>query len=80
LSDVGLLASLYIYGFIYVICLIVCSLKIAFNRNLHPCFKSLLISSFINPFLFIWGFDSFFLYGIIFYVCDMNIYENSKLG
>jgi hypothetical protein len=80
LSDVGLLASLYIYGFIYIFCLIACSLKIAFNRNLHPCFKSLLISSFINPFLFIWGFDSFFLYGIIFYVCDMNIYENSKLG
>lgn len=74
-SDIGIVGTMYFWGFIYVLVYLVSVIRFLFNRKLDVFYKSILLSFLICcPIArFLWEFDGFMLQGVLFYLCDRNI-------
>lgn len=79
-SDIGMLGTMYLWGALYVATYYILALRMFFNKDLSTHLKavllSFLVSSPLAPFLFEIG--GMLLQGILFYICDLDIYNNKN--
>lgn len=75
-SDIGIVGTMYYWGGIYVISYLFVMIRWLVNKHLSLFYKAILISFLICcPIAgFLWEIEGFMLQGLLFYLCDRDIY------
>lgn len=75
-SDIGIVGTMYYWGAIYVITYLLIMFRWLMNRRLSLFYKAILLSFLIcSPIAgFLWEIEGFMLQGLLFYLCDREIY------
>lgn len=79
-SDVGMLGTMYLWGALYVAAYYILAVKMFFNKYLSAHLKAVLLSFLVaSPIaLFLFEIGGMLLQGILFYLCDLDIYNNKR--
>lgn len=77
-SDIGIIGTMYYWGAIYVITYLFFAIRCLFNQYLSVIYKAIIFSFLIcSPIAgFLWEINGFMLQGILFFLCDYNVYKN----
>ena len=79
-SDVGMLGTMYLWGALYVAAYYILAVKMFFNKYLSAHLKAVLLSFLVaSPIaFFLFEIGGMLLQGILFYLCDLDIYNNKR--
>lgn len=81
LADIGMLGTLYYWGIIYLLCYIIAIIRFLKNKYLDTHLKAIMLASLLIMWIGtpLWEFGGMLFQALLFYYCDINIYNNKLL-
>ena len=78
LSDIGMLGTLYYWGIIYVLTYFAAIFRFLGNKYLDIHIKAIMLAPILVSWISspLWEFKGMFFQALLFYYCDINIYNN----
>ncbi len=78
LSDIGMVGTLYYWGIIYVLIYFIAIFRFLRNKYLDIHIKAIMLAPLLISWIGtpLWEFKGMFFQALLFYYCDINIYNN----